>query len=169
MTEAEFNALPPAMQVYVRQLEQKNAQLEAAAASKISIKVADLTGCVVVSSGGRWPTSLYYEQWLELFNAQERIMAFLEEKANTPGERGNLRAIKLLGDPDWVPTPEALAASLKRKGAQAAAQTAPAAIPEPPAPPRPPVQATNGGIPTPTVGNGTLRPQGQARQMNGGR
>jgi hypothetical protein len=156
MTEQEMIAMLQQQQQMIANLQ---AQLDAK--NKVSMKVSGKTGCVVVSGPGlgRYPTSLFYEQWHVLLNAADEIRAFCDEKFNTAGEYGNVRALKTQGV-DWHPHP------------QAAAEPDPASIPQPPAPsqpsspPRPAVQATNGGIPT---GGGTLRPNGNARPMNGGR
>jgi hypothetical protein len=59
------------------------AELESEAAKKkntgsISFKVSE-KGAVSVYGMGRFPVTLYYEQWLKLFAASEQLRAFLEE------------------------------------------------------------------------------------------
>jgi hypothetical protein len=59
------------------------AELEKQAAAKprtgsISFKVSE-KGAVSVYGMGRFPVTLYYEQWLKLFSATEDLRAFMEE------------------------------------------------------------------------------------------
>lgn len=58
------------------------AELEEAAKKKntgaMSFKVSE-KGAVSVYGMGRFPVTLYYEQWLKLFAAGEQLRAFLEE------------------------------------------------------------------------------------------
>jgi hypothetical protein len=59
------------------------AELESEAAKKkntgsMSFKVSE-KGAVSVYGMGRFPVTLYYEQWLKLFAAAEQLRAFLEE------------------------------------------------------------------------------------------
>jgi hypothetical protein len=58
------------------------AELERQAARKnsgtLSFKVSE-KGAVSVYGMGRFPVTLYYEQWMKLFGAAEEMRAFLEE------------------------------------------------------------------------------------------
>jgi hypothetical protein len=59
------------------------AELERQAAQKkrvgtLSFKVSD-KGAVSVYGMGRFPVTLYYEQWLRLLGAADELRAFLEE------------------------------------------------------------------------------------------
>ena len=59
------------------------AELESQAGKKknagaLSFKVSD-KGAVSVYGMGRFPVTLYYEQWLRLLGAAEELHAFLEE------------------------------------------------------------------------------------------
>jgi hypothetical protein len=59
------------------------AELERQAARKktsgtLSFKVSE-KGAVSVYGMGRFPVTLYYEQWLKLFGAAEEMRVFLEE------------------------------------------------------------------------------------------
>ncbi|HEX4807664.1 MAG TPA: hypothetical protein VH325_01965 [Bryobacteraceae bacterium] len=47
-------------------------------AGALSFKVSD-KGAVSVYGMGRFPVTLYYEQWLRLLGAAEELRAFLEE------------------------------------------------------------------------------------------
>ncbi len=59
------------------------AELEKEAAKKvctgsISFKVSE-KGAVSVYGMGRFPITLYYEQWVKLFSTAEELRAFMEE------------------------------------------------------------------------------------------
>ncbi|MFL6416155.1 MAG: hypothetical protein ACJ74Y_10875 [Bryobacteraceae bacterium] len=58
------------------------AELEKEKSSKrsgsLTFKVSE-KGAVSVYGVGRFPVTLYYEQWIRLFNAAEDIKAFIEE------------------------------------------------------------------------------------------
>ena len=62
--------------------EQMKARLEelesqAKASKEISFKVGDKGG-VSVYGLNRFPTTLYYEQWIRLLNAKDKLLEFLE-------------------------------------------------------------------------------------------
>jgi hypothetical protein len=65
-----------------RQAEQKKS------VGALSFRVSD-KGAVSVYGMGRFPVTLYYEQWLKLFEVAEELRAFLEE---------NKRRLKLKED-----------------------------------------------------------------------
>ena len=50
-------------------------------AGALSFKVSD-KGAVSVYGMGRFPVTLYYEQWLRLLGASQELKAFLEENKN---------------------------------------------------------------------------------------
>ncbi|HMF78231.1 MAG TPA: hypothetical protein VK604_21415 [Bryobacteraceae bacterium] len=65
------------------ELLERIAELERQAARKktagaLSFKVSE-KGAVSVYGMGRFPVTLYYEQWLRLLGAAEEMRAFLEE------------------------------------------------------------------------------------------
>jgi hypothetical protein len=65
------------------ELLERIAELEREAGKKknvgsLSFKVSD-KGAVSVYGMGRFPVTLYYEQWLKLLGAAEELRAFLEE------------------------------------------------------------------------------------------
>ncbi len=53
-------------------------QLERRRPAGISFRVADKGG-VSVYGLGRYPVTLYYEQWLKLLNAADELRTFLED------------------------------------------------------------------------------------------
>ena len=62
----------------IAELEREKAQRRS---GSLSLKVSE-KGAVSVYGMGRFPVTLYYEQWTRLFNAAEDIKAFLEENKN---------------------------------------------------------------------------------------
>lgn len=58
-------------------LKAENAALKAAGQAKLTLKVSD-KGAVSLYGMGRWPVTLYREQWERVFAAREQIEAFLE-------------------------------------------------------------------------------------------
>ena len=58
----------------IAELEQ---QVEAKKSSKLQFKVSEKGG-VSVYGLGRFPVTLYYEQWVKLLDAAEELKAFLE-------------------------------------------------------------------------------------------
>jgi hypothetical protein len=58
----------------IAELEKK---LESKQGGKLEFKVGDKGG-VSVYGLGRFPVTLYYEQWIKLLNATEELRAFLE-------------------------------------------------------------------------------------------
>jgi hypothetical protein len=60
----------------VAELEKKS---EGRRPGELEFRVGEKGG-VSVYGLGRFPVTLYYEQWLKLLNASEKLRAFLEEK-----------------------------------------------------------------------------------------
>lgn len=60
----------------IAELERENAQKKKA--GTLSFKVSE-KGAVSVYGMGRFPVTLYYEQWLKLVGAADEMRAFLEE------------------------------------------------------------------------------------------
>jgi TRAP-type C4-dicarboxylate transport system substrate-binding protein len=82
MDEATFNKLPKVAQTAI--LDQLHANVEALAAAKkakekaLSCKVSEKKG-VSVYGLGRFPVSLYANQWTRLVEFAPSILAFIEE------------------------------------------------------------------------------------------
>jgi len=67
-----------ALQAELERLKAENAALKAQATRGVSIKVSEKGG-VSVYGLGRFPVTLYKEQWLKLLDMAEDIRAFLKE------------------------------------------------------------------------------------------
>lgn len=75
MTEAEMKA-------ELERLQKENESLKARTSKGISLKVSEKGG-VSVYGMGRFPITLYKEQWLKLLDMSDEIRAFIEENAAT--------------------------------------------------------------------------------------
>ncbi len=60
----------------LERLRQENAALKKGAASGLRLKVSE-KGAVSVYGMGRFPVTLYKEQWLKLLNISDEIRAFI--------------------------------------------------------------------------------------------
>lgn len=67
-----------ALQAEVDRLKAENAALKAQATRSVSIKVSEKGG-VSVYGLGRFPVTLYKEQWAKLLDMADDIRAFLKE------------------------------------------------------------------------------------------
>ena len=67
-----------ALQAEVERLKAENAALKARATRGISIKVSEKGG-VSIYGLGRFPVTLYKEQWAKLLDMADDIRAFLKE------------------------------------------------------------------------------------------
>jgi hypothetical protein len=67
-----------ALQAEVERLKAENAALKAKATRSVSIKVSEKGG-VSVYGLGRFPVTLYKEQWAKLLEIADDIRAFLKE------------------------------------------------------------------------------------------
>jgi hypothetical protein len=67
----------PALQAELERLKAENAALKAQATRGISIKVSEKGG-VSVYGLGRFPVTLYKEQWAKLLDLAEDIRAFIK-------------------------------------------------------------------------------------------
>lgn len=65
----------------IAELEAMVAKLKVARQGKLSLKVSD-KGAVSVYGMGRWPVTLYREQWERLLQSKEQIEAFIEANAD---------------------------------------------------------------------------------------
>lgn len=64
----------------LERLRRENAALKRGAASGISMKVSEKGGLSVYGMG-RFPITLYKEQWLKLLNMSDDIRAFIDANA----------------------------------------------------------------------------------------
>jgi len=65
----------------IAELEAANAKLRAGRQSKLTLKVSK-AGAVSVYGMGRWPVTLYSQQWTRLLDSCEDIRAFIEANAD---------------------------------------------------------------------------------------
>jgi hypothetical protein len=68
----------PDREELLRRIEQLESELGKKKASRLEFKVSEKGG-VSVYGLGRFPVTLYYEQWLRLLDAASDLRAFLEE------------------------------------------------------------------------------------------
>ena len=66
------------LQQELERLRAENATLKARAAKGLSLKVSE-KGAVSVYGLGRFPVTLYKEQWAKLLNMAEEIRSFIQE------------------------------------------------------------------------------------------
>ncbi|MBV8700525.1 hypothetical protein [Bradyrhizobium sp.] len=66
------------MKAELERLRRENAALKKGASDGIRMKVSD-KGAVSVYGMGRFPVTLYKEQWLKLLNMSDEIRAFIAE------------------------------------------------------------------------------------------
>ncbi len=71
-------ASPEEMAAQIAQLQHENEQLRAGAKKGISLKVSEKGGLSVYGMG-RFPVTLYPEQWESLLDMSEQIRAFIAE------------------------------------------------------------------------------------------
>ena len=73
MSEQELD-----MKAELERLRSENAALKKGAATGITMKVSD-KGALSVYGMGRFPVTLYKEQWLKLMDMSDQIRAFIAE------------------------------------------------------------------------------------------
>lgn len=66
----------------VRKLAAENDKLRTASRGKLHLKVSE-KGAVSLFGMGKWPVTLYREQWERIFAAREQIEAFIEANADS--------------------------------------------------------------------------------------
>ena len=71
------------------QLEKRVAELEAAAAAKIDIRVSK-KGAVSVYGIRRFPITFYKGEWAQLFGMQEELEGFIEEHEDELVNKGEV-------------------------------------------------------------------------------
>src|SRR3979409_2393965 len=93
------------MKAELERLRSENAALKKGASDGIRMKVSE-KGAVSVYGMGRFPVTLYKEQWLKLLNMSEEIRAFIAENESRlkakEGFRAALmfaRAVRLFDNP----------------------------------------------------------------------
>jgi hypothetical protein len=116
------NTVVKVAQPSVAELLAKIAQLEAAAKAKdaarntVTFTVSDTTGAIQANSLGRFPTTLYAEQWERLLDAADKFK--LREKIAAWKADGTVS----LKGVEWVPkTAEGIKALADKKAKAAAA------------------------------------------------
>lgn len=65
------------LQRQIDALTAQNAALQARSNSSLTLKVSE-KGAVMVIGLGKWPTTLYQEQWLRLLPMADEIRAFIQ-------------------------------------------------------------------------------------------
>jgi hypothetical protein len=75
---SEHTSEPSKEELLARIAELERQAVHKRAAGSLSFKVSE-KGAVSVYGMGRFPVTLYYEQWLKLFSAAEEMRVFLEE------------------------------------------------------------------------------------------
>lgn len=75
MTQAELIA-------QIEALKAENAKLKAQGQGKLTLKVSD-KGAISLYGMGRFPVTLYREQWERVLGAADQIKAFIEANANS--------------------------------------------------------------------------------------
>ena len=71
---------PDQMEAELERLRRENEQLKAAAEKRVYLKVSD-KGAVSLYGLGRFPVTLYVEQWETILNMADEIRAFMRDNA----------------------------------------------------------------------------------------
>jgi len=71
---------PDQMAAELERLRRENEQLKAAAEKRVYLKVSD-KGAVSLYGLGRFPVTLYVEQWETILNMADEIRAFMRDNA----------------------------------------------------------------------------------------
>ncbi len=74
-------------QAELQRLREENERLKARVNQPLRCKVSE-KGALSVYGLGRWPTSLYLEQWLRLAEAMPMVVAFIEENRGKLSTKG---------------------------------------------------------------------------------
>ncbi len=69
---------PEDLQKEIERLRAENESLKKAPAKGLSFRVSE-KGAVSVYGMGRFPVTLYKEQWLRLLDMKEQLLAFIQE------------------------------------------------------------------------------------------
>lgn len=90
LTKEELAKLPKELRERVEALANENTLLHKATEGKITFKVSE-KGAVSVYGMGRWPVTLYKEQWARLLGASDALQDFI--KANDGKLKTKLQAV----------------------------------------------------------------------------
>ena len=71
----------------LERLRAENAQLKARQEARVSLKVSEKGGLSVYGLG-RWPVTLYQEQWLRLLDMADQIRSFIAENTDRLKSKG---------------------------------------------------------------------------------
>ena len=77
LTEAQLKQLPADLRKLVEKQQQEAQLLQKVSEGKISLKVSEKKA-VSVYGMGRWPVTLYKEQWLRLLDSAQTIRDFID-------------------------------------------------------------------------------------------
>ena len=69
-----------ALKAEIERLKQENERLKKRVSRGVSVRVSE-KGAVSVYGLGRFPVTLYKEQWLRLLDMKDEILAFIKENA----------------------------------------------------------------------------------------
>lgn len=73
-------------QIALMQQQMETLKVQAAKANaprnKLSFKVSEKGGMSIYGLNGRWPVTLYKDQWIRLLNHKDDIIQFLEDNAD---------------------------------------------------------------------------------------
>lgn len=90
LTEKELAALPKELREKMQALQAENALLHKVSEGKMTLKVSEKKA-VSVYGMGRWPVTLYKEQWLRLLDNGDSIREFI--KAHDSELKSKLEAV----------------------------------------------------------------------------
>ena len=76
------------MKAEIERLRAENASLKARGSKGVSLKVSEKGG-VSVYGLGRFPVTLYQEQWLKLLGMADEIRAFIQENESKLKSKGD--------------------------------------------------------------------------------
>lgn len=79
---------PKALLAKIAELEAQNARLKQAAERKVTLKVSK-QGAVSLYGFGKWPVTLYGNQWTKVLDMADAIRAFLVEHDGELSKKDN--------------------------------------------------------------------------------
>ena len=89
-TDADSNAQLADLARRLRELEAENLRLKAASASRINFKVGEKGGISIIGLG-KFPTTLYVEQWERLITAIPALQQFINDHRAELKPQGSVR------------------------------------------------------------------------------
>lgn len=75
------------LQAQIERLKAENAKLRAGQNGKLTLKVSK-QGAVSVYGMGKWPVTLYSQQWARVLGAKDQIEAFISANADSLSVKG---------------------------------------------------------------------------------